>query len=698
MARERILIVEPDETRLNALSEQVLQPGGYNPLKARTLNRGLALALAELPHAVLLHLPPAESAGLLRTLQQAGHVAPVILMLDADATRMAVDYLRLGVRDYVTHPFAAGDVLAAVRRVLEPQATADQRPTGPERMIDSPTQEFSMFFRIGQSINSLLDLDLVLNRVTEAAVFITGSEEGYLLLHDEATDTLRLRAAQNLGDKQAQGFSLPVADSIAGTVVRNGRPILLSGNHTQSFKVKSGHMVRSLLNVPLKIGNRVIGVLGVANLVSNAQFTSAHLYRLSLLADVAATALENARQYTETRKTLARRIKEVSTLQTVISQLGAVADFDVAAQLALSLILKATNAEAGVLAWLSNGDPGNIHYTSQGSLGKPVFNHRNAGDPPPDLWWDEETLQQVLQTGTPVLMTGPDRTTGPGKDGLARSRLAVPMRRGKEIKGVINLESASEQTFSQNDLNFMLSLAGQVAVALNGTILQQQAQTDRQRLALLMQTVDNAVWLLDARRRLVAQNKAAETLLGWPATEAVGRSVCDLMRTEEDTPHRLCRLFEKAIKHRQAVSFDTGIVLLTRNEQPVLVGGRIVPILQNEYATGAMCAFWRLSTPDGDKHLQFEFANMASHLLRTPLSFIQTSIDLLIDSKLESDEQRLMLDKMREEGHRLTGFANELLKMLRLETKGMQVHPRSVAGLPLLERALKLVQYDDPRV
>jgi two-component system NtrC family sensor kinase len=121
-------------------------------------------------------------------------------------------------------------------------------------------------------------------------VFVTGAEEGYLLLADEETGELRLRAAQNLGENQAQGFSLRIEDPIAVTVVDAGRPMLLSGDGAQNLKVKTGYLVKSLLNVPLKVNGRVIGVLGVDNQISGSQFTQTHLRRLTALADLVATA------------------------------------------------------------------------------------------------------------------------------------------------------------------------------------------------------------------------------------------------------------------------------------------------------------------------------------------------------------------------------------------------------------------------
>jgi GAF domain-containing protein len=71
---------------------------------------------------------------------------------------------------------------------------------------------------LGMAIASAMDLEQVLTRIVEAAVFITQAEEGSLLLLDEESQDLHLRAQKGLGDKYARGFRVPVQDSLAGNV------------------------------------------------------------------------------------------------------------------------------------------------------------------------------------------------------------------------------------------------------------------------------------------------------------------------------------------------------------------------------------------------------------------------------------------------------------------------------------------------
>jgi signal transduction histidine kinase len=150
----------------------------------------------------------------------------------------------------------------------------------------------------------------------------------------------------------------------------------------------------------------------------------------------------------------------------------------------------------------------------------------------------------------------------------------------------------------------------------------------------------------------------------------------------------LRQIIDQVIAGRQIISFDEGLWLSRKKGRPILVEGRVAPICQDDQVTGAICAFWEISPDKDQTYLHFEFANMASHLLRTPLSFIQASTEFLLSSDLEAEDQRGILSKMRVQSQRLTDVTNELLKLLRLEIEGVSVYIEAIALAPLIERVL----------
>src|SRR4029077_21276087 len=109
-------------------------------------------------------------------------------------------------------------------------------------------------------------------------------------------------AARNLGEQRAQRMRMPIEDTLAGQVVRTGKPIRLEkASAGAAPKVKTGFLVRAILQVPLTVGNTVIGVLAVDNQQAERTFSENDQYLLSALADYAAIAIDNARLYQEVK-------------------------------------------------------------------------------------------------------------------------------------------------------------------------------------------------------------------------------------------------------------------------------------------------------------------------------------------------------------------------------------------------------------
>jgi signal transduction protein with GAF and PtsI domain len=164
-------------------------------------------------------------------------------------------------------------------------------------------------YAIGQAVTSLLDLERILIRVVEASVYLCRADQGALYLMDEETGELYMTAAQGIREKSARGLRLRVSDSLVGQAVRTGKPTAVtSRDRDPELKVKTGYLVHSLLNVPLNVKDRIIGVLSVANQVRPRNFTREDLNRLVALANYAAIAIENARLYEATRKVVAAEV------------------------------------------------------------------------------------------------------------------------------------------------------------------------------------------------------------------------------------------------------------------------------------------------------------------------------------------------------------------------------------------------------
>lgn len=300
---EEILIIDDSEQICQLLANYVLPELGYSPIVAHTGRQGLQRLRNRLPDMILLdlQLPDISGLDLLRLIAQEGYDVPVILMTAHGSENIAVEAFRLGARNYLIKPFSDTEARAVIDQALRERRLRRDK----ERLtasLQQRVQELTVLYRIGKSVTGLMEQAKLLERIVEAGVYITQAEEGFLLLRDTEHDELYLRAAKNLGEQRAQSLRMPIDDTLAGQVVRTGKPVRLDMSRGgTTLKVKTGFLVRAILQVPLVLGDQVIGVLAVDNQQSDRPFSENDQYLLAALADYAAIAIENANLYEQSK-------------------------------------------------------------------------------------------------------------------------------------------------------------------------------------------------------------------------------------------------------------------------------------------------------------------------------------------------------------------------------------------------------------
>lgn len=306
MSGETVLVVDDRIDNVDFLRQYVLEPNGYKVTAAIDGSEALRIALEEDVDLVIsdLVMPNLNGLELMEKLHEVGKEIPTILMTFHGSEETAVNAFRLGARDYIIKPFTVEEMIEAIDRALAEARLRRERDELTQHLLQANWQleqhvkELRILYGLGRSVTSLLDLELVLNRVVEAAVYLTGAEEGSLMLVDAESGNLYMRATRGVGEKYARKFRVRVEDSIAGRVLRTGEPIMLGDSQeNESYKVKTDYFVKALLNVPLKVGDEVIGVLAVNNRTAARAFSPRHLRMLTALADYASIAIYNARLY-----------------------------------------------------------------------------------------------------------------------------------------------------------------------------------------------------------------------------------------------------------------------------------------------------------------------------------------------------------------------------------------------------------------
>lgn len=177
------------------------------------------------------------------------------------------------------------------QKVAERTAAAEEAVALLGRRLDESTS----LQVIGAALVQELDLQRVLEMIGSEAVKVTGADAAFVALLPGDRDRLRIRAVHGDLLSQYLGTDLPVAQSVAGEVLSASSPIIANdaAHDPRLYWDYREAGIRSVLEVPLKVGGESFGVLGVVS-VRGGVFDDDHVRVMSALGNQAAIAIHNA--------------------------------------------------------------------------------------------------------------------------------------------------------------------------------------------------------------------------------------------------------------------------------------------------------------------------------------------------------------------------------------------------------------------
>jgi PAS domain S-box-containing protein len=341
--------------------------------------------------------------------------------------------------------------------------------------------------RLQEQLDAIYDLGrkLVLTRdVTEVATAVVGAARqilGFsvcgLFLVDERQQAL-VRVAHTTDPEAPDVPPLPL-DSDCGitvAVARTGEPIYLPDVRQDPRYMSGGFPALSELCVPLKVGDRVIGVLNAESDCLDA-FGPTERQLLEALANVAAVALENARLFEETQ----RGAEETAALLDIAKAISSL-DLDAV------LHTIASRAKA-----LFKADGSRIHLIEPDgeTLRCAIALHNRAEAVMAlRLKLGQGFTGRVALKGEPELIPNtlddPDHIQVPGTPVEVESVMLAPLKVRGRVMGVMTVTRLGEdRPFTSADLRLLTAFAGQAAVALENARLYQETQRRAEELAAL---------------------------------------------------------------------------------------------------------------------------------------------------------------------------------------------------------------------
>jgi two-component system, OmpR family, sensor histidine kinase KdpD len=179
--------------------------------------------------------------------------------------------------------------------------------------LSNRLHEVSLLLEAGKAMNSILELNAVLDVILRSAIDLLNGKSGSIMLLEGE----ELMAACVIGNAAAKGRTVRVGNAISGHVAKTREPLLIKGRADgEAFPdlMPRDDPVESSMCVPLLNRDDVLGVLSV-NAESRRAFSEYDLRALSLFAEQAASAIANARLY-ESERTHVAELVELDRVKT----------------------------------------------------------------------------------------------------------------------------------------------------------------------------------------------------------------------------------------------------------------------------------------------------------------------------------------------------------------------------------------------
>src|SRR6185369_12643365 len=175
-----------------------------------------------------------------------------------------------------------------------PRKKALAVPSDVHRML----QKMERLMEINITLNSTLELAQVLDLIIANAVEMLECEAGSILLCNKEQTCLLFSASTSADSQTLAQIQIPLSDSLAGTIFSKNVPLVVNNvdkdiRHNASVAAQIDFQTHSLLGVPMRIQERVIGVLEALN-KKRGKFTAEDVKILTAIASQAAVAIENA--------------------------------------------------------------------------------------------------------------------------------------------------------------------------------------------------------------------------------------------------------------------------------------------------------------------------------------------------------------------------------------------------------------------
>lgn len=495
--------------------------------------------------------------------------------------------------------------------------------TGRKQVEDALSQraaELAVLHAVATAGAEATNEDALLERTTQIIGESLYPDEFGVILFDPARKVLQPHASYRGHTANPSSLNIPLGKGIVGRVVETGKPVRVSDVlKDPDYFTRASVVMRSELCVPLKAGDRLIGVINAESERLDV-FTEADEHLLVTLSGQLATAIERLRAENAERQ----RAWQLEILYEVSQEIiSAILDREQVYEAVHRAVSKMMPAEVFVITL---AEPS----TNQVKLAYMIDRGERCFLPPTPL--DSSLAAHVINRGRGLLIEDFDDNkshfqdvhTG-GQESVC-SILAVPLQLSGKAIGILSVQSYRPYVFTKNDLYLLELLAAYAAIALDNTRL----FTETRRQALTFENMFDAVILTDMSGVIIDWNDAAVRLFGYRKEEVLGKSPTIIHRPE-DIPDLQDRIM-KCVKNDGRWAGEVSFVRKdgSRGVSEVV----IVPLRDESGVIIATVGVNRDITVRKRREMELEVVAKASRALRTAIT-LQEMLPVVLNQLIE---------------------------------------------------------------
>ncbi len=328
----------------------------------------------------------------------------------------------------------------------------------------------SLLLDVADVLATSLDLDTTVRRVAEVVRKVIDYEIFAILLLNEKTQELRFRFQTGYPPELAARSRVKLGQGVTGLAAQFRQAILIDDVTRDPRYIEAVPNVRSELAIPLITKNRVIGVIDL-EAREPGYFTEEHRRVLTLVASRLAAGIENAQLYTRTIKQarillmlneIARELTSILNLDELLGRIAELVRRLIDYQMFSLLLLDSAGEKLQPRFSLRFNE--NIHLKHEIPLGRGLVG----------------TAAQSMQAVLVADVTRDPRYVEANPE--TRSELAVPLIYKSKVIGVIDMEHTRPAFFTEDHKRTMITLAAQIAIAIENARLYEEIGRQERRL------------------------------------------------------------------------------------------------------------------------------------------------------------------------------------------------------------------------